>query len=413
MTGGALWLVIGLLAVVGLEVTFRSSRSRSMSWLLLRWSLLGVALAVAVRLGPAVTERLARLTAVQPASPVSFEDRGDPLGLRALATQTPAYPFDGASVESMAMWRAFVLQQLRSPAHLDLPVGDTRGQPSVEVLNREDTGATRRTLLRFTSWDGTRVPAYVHEPRSGSAKGAVLVIPGHGRGIDATAGNTEDYQHKAAHALASRGYITLTPELRGFGALTQAGAPSHRLVAAAALAAGTSYKAIEVRDLQRALDVLAGWQGVDVTRIAAVGTSLGGELAVLLGSIDERVRVVVSNSYGGAHGPYREESDLTDESGPTPHGCHTMPGINRLLLQEDWFRLVAPRPVLVVRGDRDVSSQMPKFRALVEEAYSAPEARDRFSVAIEPGDHEFYLEPTVRFLDAWLRLSTAEDGSAR
>jgi fermentation-respiration switch protein FrsA (DUF1100 family) len=137
-------------------------------------------------------------------------------------------------------------------------------------------------------------------------------------------------------------------------------------------------------------------------RLAVAGTSLGGELAVLLGASDQRVRVVLSHSYGGSVGPVTVQQGEVDEAGQTPHGCHTIPGSNRILLLEDWARLVAPRPLLVVRGDRNTPRDSSAFREAVGEAYTAHGAADRFVMSIEQGAHEFYLEPSVRFLARWL-----------
>jgi hypothetical protein len=332
--------------------------------------------------------------------PLAFDASGDPLLARALAAQRPERPFPaGGSREEVLAWQHHVVDRLRARA--ELPSAPP-ASVTVDVVSTEMVGDVRRTLLRFTSWDGSRIPAYVHEPAEGRG-GAVLVVPGHGAGIQATGGLVPgDYQHAAALELARHGYVTLTPELRGFGMLTPAGVSTHRVVAAAALEAGSFYKAITVKDLVAALTVLEQWPGVDGRRLAVAGASLGGELAVLLGVLDERVRVIVSHSYAGSTGPTSVSEGVTDESGQTPHGCHTIPGINRLVWREDWFRLLAPRPVLLVRGTRNVSPRVGDFGAAVTEAFTPFGADDRFEWSVEDGGHEFFVAPTVRFLDAWL-----------
>jgi hypothetical protein len=111
--------------------------------------------------------------------------------------------------------------------------------------------------------------------------------------------------------------------------------------------------------------------------------------------------VVLSHSYGGQAGG-EDAFDGIDDSRQTPHGCHTIPGINRILEQQDWLRLVAPRALLVVRGDRNTPGAAAKVRQEVAVTFGALGAAERFSLETVPGGHEFYLEPAVRFLQRWL-----------
>jgi dienelactone hydrolase len=330
---------------------------------------------------------------------VPFDPAGDPLGSKALATQRPEQPFpSGGDAAAVSSWQQSVREALRARQDLDLG----RGAPETpaEVLSTDSVGSIRRTLVRFTSWDGTRVPAYVLDPGGPEKKAGVLVVPGHGLGIRATAGYVEEYQHQAALALARRGYVVVTPEIRGFGMLAPEGRAAHRLVAATALMAGTSYKALVAKDLHRALTVLQGWPGVDHKRLAVVGTSLGGELAVLLAGLDPRVKVTVANGYGGATGAMVEDADTSDDTGEASHGCHTMPGINEILAGEDWARLLAPRPLAIVRGNREPASRSDSYARLVREAY--PANSDTFAFEVGQGGHEFYADITARFLAKWL-----------
>ncbi len=184
--------------------------------------------------------------------------------------------------------------------------------------------------------------------------------------------------------------------------LTPDGVPTHRAVAFSALESGTSYKAVVIKDLARALTVLEGWPSVDPGRLGVAGASLGGELAVLLGVLDPRVRVVASQSYGGATGPTGGPREGDDGSKQTPHGCHTMPGVNAIVWQEDWFRLLAPRPVLVSRGKRNTPREADAFVKAVRPAFDVAGAADRFAFGVEDGGHEFFVAPVVRFLEAWL-----------
>jgi dienelactone hydrolase len=301
------------------------------------------------------------------------------------------------SPDDVRAWQVHVSDTLRGLAQLPPEVP---ADVAFRLLSSEDVGTVRRKFVSFESFDGTRIPAFVHEPLAGAAHAAVLVIPGHGSGIRATAGIVDDYQHAVARQLAERGYVTLSPELRGFGLLAPNGAPAHRAVAVAALAAGTFYKGVVAKDLMTAFSVLERWPGVDPARVGVAGASLGGELAVFLATVDQRPRVIVSHSYGGAVGPETADVDSTDEA--SPHGCHTIPGVNRILYREQWFAVLAPRAVQVVRGRENTGPSGEAFRTLIADTFARLSAGDRFEFRIEPGGHEFFVEAAAAFLAKWL-----------
>jgi dienelactone hydrolase len=385
-----------------LVARFRPGGRRAVT--LVRVTLLVAALVAAAAFGARFPFQ-AVLEQVSPDQDDGVEEQefiGDPILRGVLETQRPERPFpqNGAG-EAVRGWQDSILSTMRIKAGFASPPTTV----AMRVIETSDLGDVQRTFLEFTSWDGTRIPAFVHRPKGDGKRAGVLVIPGHGRGIRSTAGiSAPDYQHAAALELAKRGYVTLTPELRGFGLLAPDGQPVHRAVAHAALASGTFYKAVVGRDLRAALTVLQQWEGVDGQRLGVVGTSLGGELAVFLAALDPRPQVVISHSYGGGTGPETVAAAATDRARQTPHGCHTIPGVNEILHREDWFRLLAPRAVQLVRGvDNSPRPEAVKtFETRVSQAFSALAAGDRFEFVIEPGEHEFFVEPAARFLARWL-----------
>jgi dienelactone hydrolase len=401
----SVYLLIGAAALlVAHEFLVARWRPGGRAMTLVRVTVLVAALAAAAAFGARFPFQAAleQVSSDQDDGAEEHEFTGDPILRGVLETQLPGRPFpqNGAG-DAVRAWQESITASMRIKAEFATPPGTV----ALRVIESLDVGDVQRTFLEFTSWDGTRIPAFVHRPKGSGTLPGILVIPGHGRGIRSTAGiSPADYQHAAALELAKRGYVTLTPELRGFGLLAPNGQPVHRAVAHAALASGTFYKAVVGRDLSVALTVLQQWDGVDDQRLGVVGTSLGGELAVFLAALDPRPRVVISHSYGGGTGPETVAAAATDRARQTPHGCHTIPGVNEILHREDWFRLLAPRAVQLARGvDNSPSPEAVRtFETRVSQAFAALGAAERFEFVIEPGEHEFFVEPAVRFLARWL-----------
>lgn len=285
-------------------------------------------------------------------------------------------------------------------AGADVPLGTRRVR--VETVRRGIT----RTLFTFAGEDGLRIPAYVFNPAGAGRRPAVLVIPGHGRGIAETAGRVRSYQHGAALELAAAGYVTLTMELRGFGHLGETIGTDHAYVASRALLAGSSYPAIVLGDLKRALSVLAAHPAVDAERIAVTGCSLGGDLAVTLAALDPRVVVVVAQGltrWSGSRGCRPSPED--DGSRFTGDPCGIIPGEMSTAHYEDRFLLISPRPFAVIAGWDDVGHFPEKdswLVTLLRHVYRLEGVPERFDFIRVDGGHEYHLAPAIEFLDRHL-----------
>jgi dienelactone hydrolase len=204
--------------------------------------------------------------------------------------------------------------------------------------------------------------------------------------------------------------VVLTFELRGFGMLGRRVGAEHRIVAYNTILAGSSYKAAVLKDMKQAVDLLLARKEVDPARFGVAGTSLGGETAVTYAALDLRVKAAVIQAYGGSVGATPGDRAHAEED--QPHYCHTIPGQNRLMHEQDVFLLVAPRPMLVVRGTRDAAIS-PQFRTELERAYVSGGSRASLSVRTLDGGHEFFVEPAMEFLAAAFRGSAYFPGDTR
>src|SRR6266511_3659778 len=215
-----------------------------------------------------------------------FRVSGDPTLAKRVNALRPARAFVTlTSREQMLEWRRSIRHQIMHSFAPDQTL------PRIHLMREVSVGARlSRALVTFEAGDGTTIPAYLFRPEIAQRLPAVLVIPGHGRGIVETAGLVPSYQHGAALALARAGFITLTPELRGFGHLGERLGTDHNRVAMRALQVGIFYRSILLHDLRRALTALLNQPEVDPECVAVTGCSLGGDLSVTLGALDTRVR---------------------------------------------------------------------------------------------------------------------------
>jgi len=333
---------------------------------------------------------------------------GDPGLVVRASTQRPVHVFPGTTDRpALERWRARVTEQVRSAVRVVKLLGPEQSVP-FRVARTERVEDVTRRLIAFRGHDGAEIPAFVCMPVSGTRMPGVLFVPGHGaEGAASLVGLRPDARYKSgALAVARAGFVCVVPELRGFGMLGRPGRPEHRLVVHNALLAGSLYKAELLMDLAYARTLLADLPEVDPDRLAIVGASFGAEMAMLAAVLDSSFRVVVCSAWGGETGPvegYGRREGLPAPWDAEPHGCHVIPGINRILLKEDWFRLVAPRPALVVRGTADLPGDVEPFRKAMRQLYAELGAEDAFRFEVVEGGHGFFVEPTVRFLRRWLR----------
>lgn len=328
----------------------------------------------------------------------------DPALLDTLAGLEPMFP--RPATDDPADWQRWQ-EQLRGFLARGLFELDRRSAnpTSVATIGTRtlDNGLQELRLSVGTS-DGALIPMILYLPAASEPLPAIAVLPGHpdgGKEPSPLAQMTirdDSYQHAAARRLAEAGFVTITFELRGFGELGQPQFPEHRLVAYNAILAGTFYKAVVLRDVARAVAILRQRPEVDASRIGLTGASLGGELSVTYGALDPGIKAVLFQSYSAKTGPF---IGMTGDASKQPHYCHIIPGSGRLFRQEDMFLLLAPRPTLGIRGDQDAFGD-PDLPRYMEQTWSILGAPDKVALRLEPGGHQFYVEPAVAFFRAEL-----------
>jgi len=291
-----------------------------------------------------------------------------------------------------------------------------------------------RRTLRYSVEQGERVEGYLLLPKPlPTAENPLPLVlcphPTHVLGKDVVVGNFPEAppsEREAARRgqrmygleLVRRGFVVFAPDRAAFGSrrVIENQTNGQRLMAAYrekffgsrwpkwSLTAGKN-----VWDLQRALDFLLAYDFIDPARVGIIGHSLGGWDAMMLTSLDERVRVAVVNA-GGGH-EFLPELWTDAEARSRALEDRTAANLNLLRMTNIMFMGIAPRPVLYIHGANDGRGN-PDVRRnydLIADYYRQVAGNQRrnwrvpFSIYFHSNGHSF--EADARALAyAWLEV---------
>jgi len=274
------------------------------------------------------------------------------------------------------------------------------------ALNPEQTPWFTRdgveiSIISFNTFPDVRLSCLLLKPVSARPLPAVIALHGVGGSLRKLLEDT-DYHHGFALDLARAGFIVLAPVRIGSTLL------SGLHLNTKALALGGSLDAIEMRQLHSAIDYLASLDTVDPAHIGVYGISLGGNHALKIGALDERLSLVVVSGY------VNNRFSRTFGVDPTFRGNHTPserdygraflvhPMMSFLLHDANLAALIYPRFLGIESGtvDRDRERDSVEF-ATVQGVYARRGRPDRCAVLSFAGTHETSVRTTMPFLKRW------------
>ncbi len=249
--------------------------------------------------------------------------------------------------------------------------------------------------LIFDSRPGFPVTANLYRPKNPPAGRlpAVLCPIGH----ILAAGKRNDEVQARSIKLAKMGFVVLAYDAIGHGERNISG-NSHHEAGWALLPLGETVTGWMVWDSMRAIDYLQSRPDVDPDRIGITGNSGGGLNTLYTAALDPRPKAAVISGYtflfnnwikyGGAHGT-----------------CSYMPG---LFHEMEWFEiagLIAPRPVLMLNGERDAIfplSGARKTSANTRALYAVLDYAERARFYAVPNQPHSYSRPFREQMYGWM-----------
>lgn len=279
----------------------------------------------------------------------------------------------------------------------------------------EDCGIVRERVV-FDSEEGMSVPCYVLYPRDMSKDrtgAAIICCHGHGAfGKDAVAGikagaeierEIEQCNYNYAEQLARNGFLTIAPDLRGFGERRDGIDPfpgrdacNVNFVKGAIL--GIYTLTLNIHDICCCIDYLETREEVDPQRIGMIGLSQGGTMTAFCAAVDERIKAACISGYVNSWEKFGiERANFC--------GAQIVPEIYRYFDTDEIAGLIAPRAVLLEMGIYDQCffiQDLLKGAEGTKEIYCAAGVPERLWQDIHPGPHAYSGKVAPDFFKKYL-----------
>jgi hypothetical protein len=235
--------------------------------------------------------------------------------------------------------------------------------------------------IKINSTPGRRISIIVTVPKNFKGKRlAVVCMHGHG-GNRYTVYNPVSIYMGFASKLAEIGYVTIAVDLG-----------QHEVYEKERILMGE-----RLWDLIRCLDYLESLEEVDKSKIGCAGLSLGGEMTMWLGAMDERIAATVSSGF----------LTVMDQMEQNHCMCWKFDGLRELVDYADIYSLHAPRPLMCQNGSQEGPNDfyVPIARKAMEEIkviYQDFGKADFVKLQVHNGGHEIDLTSLINFFHEFL-----------
>lgn len=288
---------------------------------------------------------------------------------------------------------------------------------NMRVEWEEDRGDFTEKRIIFSVEKDVDVPCHLWMPKTAKKPSpAIICLQGHSSGMhismgrpiydgddELIAGGDRDF----AKQIVKEGYAALVLEQRAFGerksdaymkfvpdALTTCWHP-----AMTAILLGRTLIGERVWDISRAIDLLQQLPEIDSEKIAVMGNSGGGTAAYYAACMDERIKIVMPSC---SICTYRDSIVIGRHC-----TCNYIPNIAKYVDMGDLACLIAPRPIVMVSGEKDngfaIEGSRKQYK-VIEKIYKAAGAEDKCRLVVGPEGHRFYADlswPVFKELINW------------
>lgn len=285
--------------------------------------------------------------------------------------------YTSGSKKDAMKWQVEVRSQLFSLLKMDdlITAQEKPGiDPSVLKTEKKTNYVTKE--IEINSTKTRRIKIIITIPKTTKNKlAAVVCIAGHG-GDRYSVYESESIYHGFATELAKKEFITISTNVGQHDVYE----PNRTLMGE------------RLWDIMRCVDYLESLPIVDKSRIGCAGLSLGGEMAMWLGAMDQRIEVTVSAGFL-TNMDHMEQNHCM---------CWKFDGLRELVDWPDIYSLIAPRFLQCQNGLKEPPNDFTP--ELAEEAlkeikpiYMDYNKGDNVELVIHEGAHEIALQELLAF----------------
>ncbi len=327
-------------------------------------------------------------------------------------SKEPAMRFTGDGPDDFRAWKAHfkgkfleLIGDFPEPVPLDPRI--------VDISHRE--GITRERVFIQTQ-DGLYLPLHLLIPDKRRDGQAIVCVHGHGgrrgkygkeqvtgevNGDPTLQWNVWKLDYDYGLRFAREGYITITPDFRGFGERAESLPFSSHDDCAVNLMRyicyGENFLTYQIWDGIRAVDYLVSRPEVDPDRIGLTGLSYGGRMTQYIGAVDERMKVCVAS---GTMSTLRERKTVGRAC-----GSQTLPGLLTYGDATEVFGLIAPRPLMMQLGTNDATAPVffaPEIDRDLRRIYASAGDESRYSLDVYHAKHRYNFPTALKWFERWL-----------
>ena len=287
--------------------------------------------------------------------------------------------YSSRSKQDALVWQKELREKLFNILKLDdLIANDTKTPFYSRVLTSREKGKYQLQEIEMNTTSKRRIKILLTLPENLKCPfPAVVCIHGHGGNRSVVYDDKSIYKGFAT-ALAEKGYVTIS---------TNVG--QHEVYEKNRILMGE-----RLWDLKRCVDYLESLPEVDKSKIGCAGLSLGGEMAMWLGAMDELIAVTVSAGF----------LTVMDQMEQNHCMCWKFDGLRELVDFADIYSMIAPRPLMCQNGLKEPETQfcVPLAQKAMKEIkviYDDFGCSEKAVLKVHNGSHEVDLPSLLAFFE--------------